>query len=217
MGYATDYISSVDTTASPRRQLAQVARECCYDEDLKRWWTSGAGTSGIGYDVLLNQNDLLSVGYQMEYQGLTHPYTEHLTFDLRTGRRLTLADLVADSPAQLGCRLQAAMSNRLRDKLTGVAAGFGDSTQLARVSELYELEDWNITPQRGLHLDTAHGAEADVTDFALRPDAFRLFHHVGMSRYNFQFLPDERYGFPFARLQLRPLLQPVVQANKGEK
>ncbi|UOQ77405.1 hypothetical protein MUN84_01410 [Hymenobacter sp. 5516J-16] len=130
---------------------------------------------------------------------------------------LTLADLVADSPAQLGRRLQAAISRRLRDKMAEVAADYGDSAQLARVSELYELYDWNTTPQRGLRLDTANGAEASLTNFALRPDALLLFHHVSLNRTEFEFLPDETYVFPFARLQPRPLLQPVAQAKKDKK
>ncbi|MBX0289433.1 hypothetical protein K3G63_03240 [Hymenobacter sp. HSC-4F20] len=93
--------------------------------------------------MLLNQKYLLSLEFRQGYQGFEQPDTNHLTFELRTGRLLTLADVVADSSAQLGRRLQAALSRRLRDNLADVAATYGDSTQLAHVAggEWYDNED----------------------------------------------------------------------------
>ncbi|UOQ51882.1 hypothetical protein [Hymenobacter cellulosivorans] len=101
LGLVTDYSSAVDSTASPRRQLTQLARECCYDEESRHWLAAGSGLTGMTYEVLLNQNYLLSFQFQRKDQGLVQPGTSHLTFDLRTGRLVTLPKLVADPLAQL--------------------------------------------------------------------------------------------------------------------
>ncbi|TGE24194.1 hypothetical protein E5K00_02985 [Hymenobacter aquaticus] len=220
----TDYSSAVDSTASPRRQLTQLARECCYDEESRVWLAAGSGLTGMTYEVLLNQNYLLSFQFQRSDQGLEQPGTSHLTFDLRTGRLLTLAELVADSPAQLERRLGYAISRRLRDELADVVATYGDSALITEVAQLYGITEWNTTPQRGLHLDTSPGANAGAeeakvypTEFALRPDALLLFYSIGMARLKFEFLPDETYVFPFARLRPRAILRPLLQARPVEK
>ncbi|WP_375436511.1 hypothetical protein [uncultured Hymenobacter sp.] len=84
----------------------------------------------------------MSLEFQNDYQCLAEPSTHHLTFDLRTGRLLTLADLVADPPAQLSRGLCAAISRRLRDDLATVAANYGDSAQVAYVAALYGIQEW---------------------------------------------------------------------------
>ncbi|UOQ71114.1 hypothetical protein [Hymenobacter cellulosilyticus] len=225
LGLVTDYSSAIDSTASPRRQLTQLARECCYDEESRSWLAAGSGLTGMTYEVLLNQNYLLSFQFQREDQGLAQPGTSHLTFDLRTGRLLTLAELVADAPAQLERRLGYAISRRLHDELANVVANYGDdSTMIAHVAQLYGISEWNTTPQAALRLDMGNGSGGDpyesrlhLTEFALRPNALLLFYSVGMSRLNFEFLPDETYVFPYTRLQPRPLLQPIAQASASKK
>ncbi|MCB2410482.1 hypothetical protein [Hymenobacter lucidus] len=224
LAFVTSEFSTIDSTASPRRQLQQAARECCYDEDSKTWWAGGQGLSGTSYGVLLNQNYLLSFEFSRDWQGLTEPATYHLTFNLRTGRLLTLPELVADPPAQLERRLGLAISRRLHDELAGVVASYGDSTLIAHVAQLYGLDDWNTSPQAAQRLYVGSGAAIDpseslfyLTEFALRPDALLLFHPVGLSRLDFEFLPDETYVFPYARLQPRAILQPVVEATRDRK
>ncbi|WP_126546901.1 hypothetical protein [Hymenobacter amundsenii] len=75
--------------------------------------------------MLLNQNFLLSIEFENDYQGLSELETHHLTFDLRTGRQLSLADFVAYPPAELGRRFDAAIGRRLRDELANVVATYG--------------------------------------------------------------------------------------------
>ncbi|GAA3950770.1 hypothetical protein [Hymenobacter algoricola] len=135
--YITSEFSTVDSTASPHRQLYQAARQCCYDEEQQLWRAGVDGPTGTEYSVLLNRGGGLSIAFQNEYQGLPEPATHHLTLDLRTGRRLSLADLGADPPAQLRQRLGAAVSRRLRDELAHVAARYGDPTVIGHVAELY--------------------------------------------------------------------------------
>jgi len=213
----------VDSTRSPRHQLRQAARECCFDEETKRWRAGGEGLTDTSYGVLLNQNYLLSLAFSESNQGLEQPGGPHLTFDLRTGRVLTLGELVADPPAQLGRRLEAAISRRLRDELGKAVENYGDdSVRIDDVARLYNIEIWDTTPRRGLAIDTQdNGDDSQASyanfEFALTPEALLLFHTVGMSRLNFEFLPDETYTFPWARLKPTPLLQPLVSAGKHQK
>ena len=210
----------IDSTASPQQQLRQAARQCCFDEDTKTWWAGGTGLTGSGYSILLNQNYLLSLGFSITYNGLEQPGDPHFTFDLRTGKVLKVSDLVANPPGQLGRRFRTAISRRLRNKLGGVVKVYGDdSDRIETVARLYQIEHWDTTPQRGLALDMAGDAPeptddfgAGITDFALTPDALLLFHNVGMQRTSFEFLPDPAYTFPWARLQPRERLRPVIEA-----
>lgn len=205
----------VDSTHSPRQQLREAARQCCFDEETKSWRAGGDGLTDTDYTVLLNQNYLLSLAFSESNQGLAQPGGPHLTFDLRTGQVLKLTDLVADPPARLARRLQAAISRRLRDELANVVENYGDdSTRIDYVARLYDIETWDTTPRRGLALDTDGEYESDnyYFEFALTPSALLLFHTVGMARVNFEFLPDETYTFPYKRLQPRGLLLPVAKA-----
>jgi hypothetical protein len=212
---------NIDSTASPQQQLRQASRLCCFDEDTKTWWAGGMGVTDYDFGVLLNQNYLLSLGFSTSYNGLEQPSGSHLTLDLRTGRVLALADLVADPLAQLGRRLQAAVSRRLRGNVAEAVTTYGDdSTRIARMAWLYQLETWDTTPQRAYALDMAGSDEADpantdfirLTDFALTPDALLLYHPIGMSRIDFEFLPDDTYTFPYGRIKPKGLLLPVAQA-----
>lgn len=207
--------SGIDSTASPQRQLYLAARRCCYDEEVKSWLAGGDGLTELSYTVLLNQDYLLSVEFVRSYQGLEDPATTHLTFDLRTGNVLTLADLLADPPLRMHRRLRAAVSRRLRDKLGQVVAQYGDSATVAHVAELYGLFNWNATPGRGRAEDMAFPDDSpQPLEFALTPTEVLLFHPVGMSRLEFEFLPDEAYFFPYERVRPAALLAPVAQKAK---
>ncbi|GAB3833384.1 hypothetical protein [Hymenobacter jeollabukensis] len=208
-----------NATASPRQLLTAAARECCYDELTERWRAGGNGLTELEYTVLLNQDYLLSVEFQLYYQGLNYPATQHLTFDLRTGNLLRVTDLLADSPLQLRRRLRAAVSRRLREELSQVAANYGDSATVAHVAELYQLANWNAAPARGLAEDLAAPDEdfPEHLEFALTPKELLLFHPVGMSRLDFEFLPDEMYRFPYERVQPKSLLVPIARKAGAPK
>ena len=217
LAYVTGQFSAIDPQASPQRQLYQAARACCYDEDLRRWSAVGTGFTGTEYRVLLNQGFLLSVAFADENGGLLQPGAHHLTFDLRTGRRLALTDLVADPPAQLRHRLEAAVSRRLRNELATVAANYGDFDTIDQVAQLYGISaPWHMTPARG-RAEGAGAEEITLQEFALTPRAVLLFYTVGMSRLEFEFLPDDAYTFPFDRLQPRPILRALLRPDKQRK
>ncbi|WP_305031400.1 hypothetical protein [Hymenobacter convexus] len=218
-----DYTGSVDSTASPRRQVRQMVVECCYDQETKGWMAGGLGYTGTDYTVLLNQGYLLSLEFAKDDNGLTRMDAEHLTFDLRTGKRLTLGDLVADPPAQLAQRLEWAIDRRLKAELADVAAVYGDSDVIAHVAQLYGFEEWNTVKQKPTAADTSAASASDMkywletADFALDDHALLLYHNVGMSRIDIPFLPDPVYTFPFARIHPRGLLVPLAKAAGTKK
>ncbi|RZL06976.1 MAG: hypothetical protein EOO62_17875 [Hymenobacter sp.] len=214
--YARSTFTTVDSTASPQRQLYQASRECCYDKEEKEWMAAGDGLTATTYHVLLNQDYLLSLEFQHDYRGLSELETHHFTFDLRTGHLLALTDLVADAPAQLERRLAAAVSRRLHEELANVVADSGDPTEVAHVASLYGLDPWDTTLQHDLRFDTTAVDSGIPLEFAVRRDAVLLFHPIGMSRLDIPYLPDEKYVFPFSRLHPRGLLVPVAKASVGQ-
>jgi hypothetical protein len=213
-----EYDEGVDSTASPRQQVRQASRACCYDSKTRSWAAGGIGYSGTDYRVLLNRAYLLSFEFTKDYDARTALAAEHLTFDLRTGKRLTLGDLVADPPAQLARRLDWAVDRRLKDELAKVAAIYGDSAVIADVALMYGLENWNTVKQK----PTIANAPVDVNwyrwaDFALDDQALLLFYNVSMSRISVEFLPEPVYTFPFARIHPQGLLIPLAKAADAKK
>ncbi|MEJ7661231.1 MAG: hypothetical protein WKG07_17310 [Hymenobacter sp.] len=220
----TGYFDTVDSAASPARQLRQAARECCYDEATKSWREFGnGGLTATAYTVLLNQDFLLSLAVSHDNANRTEPGGPHFTFDLRTGCLLTLADLLADPPAQLNQRFAGAINRRLRADLAGVAANYGDFATIDNVANLYGfygVDEWNVAPSHQPAADTVSYPPVVPTypaEFALRPQALLLFYTVGMARVQFEFLPDETYIFPYGRLHPRGLLVAVAEKAKRVK
>ncbi len=205
---------SLGSKVSPAQWLRQAALNCCYNPDAHAWEAAGNGLTGSNYHVLLNRGGLLSLSITRQSNGSSYACaTDFLTFDLHTGRRLFLADVVADPPRQLARRLQAAVSRRLRSELAEAVSNYGnDSARIAYVAQRFQLETWDTTPQTGLRLDTANGAEANFNDFALAPNALLLFYAPEMQRIEGDPQPGATYVFPYGRIQPRKLLLPVAQA-----
>ena len=214
----TGYFETVDSAASPVRQLRQAARECCYNEATKSWQEFGnGGRTATAYTVLLNQDFLLSLAISHDNADRTELGGSYFTFDLRTGRLLTLGDLLADPPAQLNQRFGAAINRRLRDDLAEVTAIYGDSAVIDDVSRLYGfhgVDEWNTAPRHQAAADTVVDYQYPG-EFALRPKALLLFHSVGMMPAQYEFLPNDTYIFPYERLHPRGLL--VVVAKKAKQ
>ena len=197
------------------QQLRQASRECCYDPDTRQW-TVGHGLTGCGYQVLFNQGGLLSLAYTTEFTGAySWEQTSHVTFDLQTGRVVTLADLVADAPAQLQRRMRRAINRRLADELRQTAKTYGDPATVTYVAEQFHW-DW-ATKQ----VQPALGDLADLSEFALTPRKLLLFYRIGFPHINLNFEPDDTYRFAYTGLLPRPLLRralaPAVRAEAKEK
>ncbi|MGI4865833.1 MAG: hypothetical protein ACRYFZ_18055 [Janthinobacterium lividum] len=193
---------AIDSAASAMQQLRQASRECCYDPDTRQW-TVGHGLTSCGYQVLFNQGGLLSLAYTTEFTGAySWEQTSHVTFDLRTGRVVTLADLVADAPTQLQRRMRNAINRRLADELQQTAKTYGDPATVTYVAEQFQW-DWatrQVRPELGDSL-------ADLTEFALTPQKLLLFYRVDFPHINLNFEPDDTYRFAYTGLLPRPLLR----------
>ncbi|WP_460677059.1 hypothetical protein [Hymenobacter coalescens] len=202
--------SEAPSGQSLRQRLKAAERDCCYDEETNRWMNAGSGLTGASYSVLLNQQGLLSLEYVMESTGnYSWLATAHVTFDLRTGNELQLADLVADSPAQLTARMRGAINRRFGEAMATATKAGADSATLAYMTEtLY----WDSRAGRvRFGTLTEEGATPpQLEDFAVTPKALLLFYDAGFHRLRPSFEPDATYRFPFARLKPNSILQPLV-------
>ncbi len=220
---ALDNWTDIDSSASPQRQLYQAARVCCYDPETRLWAAAGGGLTGSEYAVLLNQAGLLSLSLTRQYTGAHHTFdTQLLTFDLRTGRRLKLRDLVANTPAQLTRRLRGAARRRFQEIMEkAIAAPQNGRADSAEVVYAAERLGWDQAtrcirfadetpppsgtasipdlPDPGLYGET-------YENFSLTPNALLLFYSPEFHRLQQSYAPDDTYRFPYRTLQVRPLL-----------
>ncbi len=195
--------SPIDTTGNPAQQIRQAAAlDCCF--------------SGARYTVLLNQGGLFSLEITLEYKGAYYyERTDHITFDLNTGRILALSDVVADSPKVLSGRLRGAISGRMAEEISQATADYGDS---ATVAELWQRFGWNAkTRQVGFARGAQPGGatEPTLTEFALSPHAVLLYYRVVLPAGLLHFTPLETYAFPLAELRPRGLAQQLVPPVVG--
>lgn len=190
--------SPIDTTGNLAQQVRRAAAlKCCF--------------SGVHYTVLLNQDALLSLELTLEYQGAYYyERTDHVTFDLNTGRILTLADVIADSPPAVAGRMRSAISQRLGEEIGKAAAEYGDSATVADLGHRY---NWNAKTRNVVFAREGQegGApEPDLTEFALSPQAVLLYYRVWMPAGLLHFRPDEVYVFPYPSVRPRgPVLSLV--------
>ena len=202
--YALQSAEGIDTLALPTRQLQQAARDCCYDGDTRHWQV-GQGLTHCGYRILFNQGNLLSLAITEEFTGAySWERDKHITFDLSTGRQLTLRDVVADAPAQLQQRLGWAVSRRLGEALAATVDYYGDEP--ATIVHVAEQFQWDWATHR-----TAIGEGADLTDFALTPQKLLLFFQVGFAHIESNFEPDATYRFAYAILHPQPRLRRALR------
>ncbi|MCI1187433.1 hypothetical protein MON38_08370 [Hymenobacter sp. DH14] len=185
---------AVDTTAALPKQLRQVASDdCCL--------------TGARFQVLLNQGALFSVKISLEFRGASsYERQRYLVFDLGTGERLPLTALLADPPAQLARRLEAAVNRRMGEFLADSAT----RTHPGRAALARSLH-WNATTRQ---VDFAAGAPAvSLQEFALTPHALLLLYPTDQQAVALADIPEETYRFPYARLQARGRLAELVQKS----
>lgn len=190
---------AVDTTAALPRQLRQIASQACC-------------LRGTRFQILLNQNYLFSVKLTLEFRG-AYSYENqcYLVFDLATGRRLGLAELVADPPAQLTRRLEGAVNRRIGEYLGDTA-----TSEHGGRAALAGQFGWDFAKRR-MRFSTLD-KPSDVTapnldEFALTPHALVLFYRVGLPKSMLIDIPDGTYRFPYSRLQARGRLAELVQKS----
>lgn len=217
-------IMSGETNAalSVSQQLRQAERTCCYDtENGLGWNTVGHGLTGCDYNVMLNQQGLLSLEYAQEFTGAyLWERAAYATFDLRTGRQLKLADLIADSPVQLTRRMHAAISRRFGESLAEMAASETDSADISFVAERF-CWDWKAKRVR-FQSDPSplledRAIEPDLESFAITPNELQLHYERVLPHVVQNLEPDNTYHFPFIRLQPRGMLLPLVKTRPTKR
>ena len=191
----------VDTTATLARQLRQIASQpCCL--------------RGARFQTLLNQGSLLSLKLTLEINGAyAYERQRYLVFDLVSGQRLSLNELVADPPAQLEQRLGIAVSRRIGEFLA-------DSTvrNHAHQIDLAERLGWDGAKRRVRFSTAAAPTDApalSLEEFALTAHALLLFYRVGLPATMLADTPDDVYRFPYNRLQTRGRLVELVLKNSA--
>ncbi|MGI4759569.1 MAG: hypothetical protein ACRYF0_02595 [Janthinobacterium lividum] len=151
------------------------------------------GVFGTSFEVLYNQHNALSLALTTEYSG-AYPWsaTRHATFDLRTGRRLALADLLADTlalrqrwHARINSRLAAYQKEIAQDYKNDVDSwatvrdytGWSDTLRQVRPARRPALREFALT-KRGLVLYT--GFEFPHVALALAPPHGYLFAYTSL-------------------------------------
>lgn len=158
------------------------------------------GLTSLSYSVVYNENGLLTLAQISEYMG-AYPSsdTRAMVFDVRAGRRLTMADLVRDTTA-LRNAWRAKISQRVSEFLRDAPKNFADDPDLAQ--ELPQLLHWNAAT-RQVAFD-AH--EPRFYDFAVTPRGLTLTYSFGFPHVIQAAEPERDYSFTYA--ELRPLLRP---------
>lgn len=157
------------------------------------------GLTSLSYSVVYNDHGLLTLAQISEYMG-AYPSsdTRSMVFDVRTGRRLTMADLVRDTTA-LRDAWRAKISQRVAGFLRDAPQNFADDPDLAQ--ELPQLLRWNAAT-RQVAFD-AH--EPRFYDVAVTPRGLTLTYSFGFPHVIQAAEPEQDYSFTYA--ELRPLLR----------
>jgi hypothetical protein len=154
-----------------------------------------SGFVGTSYEVLYNDNFLLSVALTAEYMG-AYPSsaTRHATFDLHTGRLLQVRDLLADTLA-LRQRWQQSINRRVGAHLAALPANYAalDAEMLADVRQRLH---WNDSTRTAILED----GDPRFYDFALTPFGLTLYYDFAFPHVIQALQPESDYLFPYADL-----------------
>ncbi|WP_208173034.1 hypothetical protein [Hymenobacter negativus] len=139
---------------------------------------------------------------------------------MRTGRQLSLADVVADPPAQLRQRMHRAINRRFAETLNEMAADKVDSADIGLVIGLYSWD--KITKQVRFQsdpgpMDKERATEPSLKNFALTPRELQLYYGPVLPHVIQTLDLDPTYHFPYARVQPRGLLVPVTKTGRTAK
>ena len=155
----------------------------------------GNGQSGLfatDYKVLLNQGQLLSLALTLEYSA-AYPSTDthHATFDLRTGRLLAVADLLADTLA-LRQRWHQRINQRVAARLREVAQEY--PADPAAPDAVRDYTQWSDSARQ-----IPARARPALREFALTPQGLVLYTRFEFPHVVLALAPDDEYLFPYAQ------------------
>lgn len=151
-----------------------------------------SGQTGIfatSYDVLFNQGGLLSLALTVEYSG-AYPWasTQHATFEVRTGRQLFLADLLADT-LTLRRRWHQRINQRVAAHLRWVAQQYPSDSQA--LDAVLEYTAWSDAAGRIPARDLP-----PLREFALSPRGLLLYTRFWFPHAVLALSPNDEYLFP---------------------
>lgn len=154
-----------------------------------------SGFVGAHYEVLYNDQYLLSVALTADYMG-AYPSssTRHATFDLRTGKQLEVRDLLADTAA-LRLRWQESINRRVAAHLSTLPTEYPE-VDADLLADLKRRLYWNDTT-RMVQLEAG---DPRFYDFALTPFGIVLYYDFGFPHVIEALQPDTDYLFPYAEL-----------------
>ncbi|HET8781352.1 MAG TPA: RsiV family protein [Pyrinomonadaceae bacterium] len=111
---------------------------------------------GIGYEILLAQDDLISVQFDIGsyYQGAAHPnsHTETLNYDLKNGKQLKLADLFQPGSKYLQTLSTYCITDLKKQFKEKNAELLEDQLKEGAAPTAKNYESWTIT-KRGLGIN----------------------------------------------------------------
>ncbi|UYZ63960.1 hypothetical protein [Hymenobacter weizhouensis] len=178
-------------------RLAQ--RRCCIDIDEETGQRRPAqGLTGCSYQVLHNDGRLLSFEFNLEHTGAySWQNTQHAVFDVRTGQRLRLTDVVAETPARVRQLLRVAINRRLTKTLNEL---WEESQDSAEVQALAERFTYNL---RTHQVEYTSAAEPTLEDFTITARGITIFYQPWLPPAWWPHSPESAYFFPFTALRSR--------------
>ncbi|WP_151088400.1 hypothetical protein [Hymenobacter baengnokdamensis] len=168
------------------------------------------GLTGTSYDILFNRAGLLSLALTTEYMG-AYPSTtsRHATFDIRTGRCITLPELLADT-ILLRQQWHQRLTQRVAAHVQRITRDYpGDSDTWATV---WEQTGWDEGRQQ-----VSPAALPALREFALTPKGLVLYSSFEFPHAVLALAPADDYLFAYADLEPRQLLRQAVTGSPPQR
>lgn len=183
-------------SGSVGQALALAQKACCTEEETGTP-RPGRGLTSCTYQVLYNDGRLLCLEFRLEFTGAYSWGTvRHAAFDMTTGRKLALMDIVADSPRYLRQTLQRAIDRRIAQTLAESLESAGDTSVVADLAERF---NWQPLTR---HVWFAETAGPGLDDFSVSEHGICVFYQPWLPPALWQYLPEADYFFPFTKLKL---------------
>ena len=177
-------LAEVADTVPPlaAQQAVRLARP------MLRTSNDGYNSGSLSYQLCYNAHGLLSLAFNVNQQGTSIEDSHHLTFDLRTGRLLTPADLVA-RPQALARSLAQRRTERYHEQVAAIAEELPDDPEMRN-----QLES-NMSPLLELSLASA--------DFYLTRHGMVFFENLTKQYPHpyYNLAPDPNYVYSFSELR----------------
>lgn len=138
------------------KSVSGFKRDMVAEDEAPRPEGSMGSDLGVGYTILLAQDDLISVQFDIGsyYQGAAHPnsHTETLNYDLRNGKQLRLADLFKPGSRYLQTLSSYCIADLKKQSKEKGAELFEDQIKEGAAPTARNYDSWTIT-KRGIGIN----------------------------------------------------------------